>query len=92
MGPEAKIETTVCNYARKMGVYCRKYTSPAHRSVPDDLFLYKGMCWFIEFKAPGKKATSGQEREIKRIRDQGIQCFVVADAVIGKRIIDGFLL
>ena len=85
---EKDIEKYVVAYARAKGVYARKFTSPAHRSVPDDLFIYGGLVWFIEFKAPGKKATENQLREMQKIEDVGVNTFVCDDRAKGKLIID----
>ena len=84
MGPEAKIEAAVCRYAKTLGILSYKFTSPARRSVPDRIFLYRGHVFFIEFKAPGKKPTGGQEREMRRIMDQDVRCFVCDDIEGGK--------
>ena len=88
MGPEAKIEAAVCRHAKSKGMDCYKFTSPSRRSVPDRMFIYRGRVFFIEFKAPGKKPTPGQEREIERIRKQDVKCFVCDDAAGGKFLID----
>lgn len=87
MGPEATIEKAVCQYAESLGMLTRKFVSPARRSVPDQIFFYAGHCFFIEFKAPGKKPTSGQEREIARLRDAGMRVFVIDDIEGGKALI-----
>ena len=68
MGPEAKIERAVCDYARRLGCYTRKFKSTSQRGVPDRLFISTtGRCFFIEFKALGKKPTALQMREIALI-------------------------
>jgi hypothetical protein len=87
MGPEATIEKKVCDYAKSLGVMTRKFVSPARRSVPDQILFYAGHCFFIEFKAPGKKASPAQEREMERLRAVGMRCFVCDDVEGGKFLI-----
>ena len=80
MGEEAKIEAAVSKYARSRGMLVRKFTSPAHRAVPDKYFLMpNGQSFFIEFKAPNKKPTPLQEREIALIRKNKGVVFVIDD-------------
>lgn len=87
MGPEATIEKKVCDYAKSLGMEDRKFTTPARRNAPDRIFFYAGHCFFIEFKAPGEKPTSGQEREMQRLRDVGMRCFVCDGIEGGKFLI-----
>lgn len=68
MGPEAKIETASCDYARRLGCYTRKFKSTSQRGVPDRLFISNtGKVFFIEFKALGKSPTALQLRELALI-------------------------
>lgn len=85
---EKEIETKVCTYAKDRGVLVYKFTSIAHRSVPDRLFIYDGISFFIEFKRPGAKPTAAQCREHGRIREQKVQVFLIDDVDDGKRMID----
>jgi len=85
---EADVEGAGKYYAKSRGFYVRKFSSPAKRSVPDDLFLKMGVCFFIEFKAPGKKATPSQLREHEKIRAQGFEVYVIDDIEACKRLID----
>ena len=87
---ESDIESRVCDYAkRKYNFMARKFTSPNHRSVPDRLFLGdNGHHFFIEFKAPGGRNTSGQEREQKRLKERGHRVYVCDNVEHGKHIVD----
>jgi len=86
---EKDIENKVCKYAESKGMLQWKFTSPAHRSVPDRMFICPGgFTFFIEFKKPGGKITPGQEREIERIQKQGGLVYVVHSVEFGKEIID----
>ena len=68
---EKKVETAAKRWARDHGWYVRKFTSPAHRSVPDDLFVKDSRVVFIEMKKPGETPTDNQWDEIEEIRDHG---------------------
>lgn len=71
MGQESKIESAVCKYAQSKGCYVRKFSSPSRAGVPDRLFLTpNGLVFFIEFKAPGKRPTALQQREIDEIENR----------------------
>jgi len=92
MKSESKIETAVCKYAKENGFYVRKFSSPSNRGVPDRIFISPCGKWFcIEFKAPKKKATALQEREIKLIEKNSGKCYVVDDYTQGKDIIDAHI-
>lgn len=89
---ESKIEKKVVKYARDQGVIVRKFTSPQHRSVPDDLFLFApGIPVFVEFKAPGKRPTSGQKREINRLIEAGYYVYVIDHPDIGIALVQYFI-
>ena len=80
---EREIESKARAKAIEAGGLCYKFTSPSRRSVPDRLFIRDGRVVFIEFKRPGGKLTSGQEREIERLRRAGAEvhvCYSVEEA------------
>lgn len=86
---ESAIEKAVSRYVASHGGISYKFVSPARRSVPDRLVtLPGGAIFFIEFKAPGGKLTSGQEREIERLEVQGQRVYVVDSIGDGKLIVD----
>lgn len=89
MGPEAKIEKAVCDYAKEKGMLVYKFTSPARRSVPDRLFIpWNRPVFFIEFKAPGGKPTPKQQQEINKIKNNWHVVHIVDSVEEGKRVID----
>lgn len=89
---EKDIESRVCGYARTFGVLTRKYTSPAHRSVPDRLFLFPGgLTVFIEFKQKGKQLTKPQHRECRKLIDLGHKVYLVDNVDGGKQLVDKIL-
>jgi hypothetical protein len=84
---EKDVEKAVIRRFRALGWYVRKFTSPARRSVPDDIFLKRGFVFWIEFKAKGKKPTPNQEQEIKLIREKGGIVFVVDSIDAGAEVL-----
>jgi len=86
---ESEIEAAVCNYAKskyKWLVY--KFVSPSNRGVPDRLFIRNETVFFIEFKAWNKIPTKLQKRVITKIRNQGVDVYVVDSIKQGKEIFD----
>ena len=70
---ESAVEHNICNHAKRSGWLVYKFSSPNHRGVPDRLFISPtGKVCFMEVKAPGKRPTPLQEREINKLRDRGV--------------------
>lgn len=87
---EKHIEKKVKDYARKSGWLVYKFTSPGHRSVPDDIFMKDGDMFFIEFKAPGKKPTPKQADEAEKIRNNGFNVYIIDNIGEGYNIVDSW--
>lgn len=86
---ESYIERKVCQYAVEKGVLQYKFNSINRRAVPDRIFIATGgRAAFIEFKAAGKKPTLMQEREMKKLTDQGCAGIVIDSVDAGKAFID----
>lgn len=85
---ESYIEKRVKVYAKGKGWMVRKWKSPGHRAVPDDIFLRNGIAFFIEFKAPGEKPANNQLLEQGELRSRGFDVFVVDNVGDGYDIID----
>jgi len=86
---ESVIEKKVTEYATKKGMLPRKWTSPSHRSVPDQIVMgMGGEIFFIEFKAPGEEPTKKQLLEHGELRSLGFEVFVVDNISDGYAIID----
>ena len=66
---EKEIQSACIRWARDKGAYCRKFSSPANRSVPDYIVLYRGGVVFVEFKREGKAPTEKQKEEHDAIRN-----------------------
>ena len=86
-GPEAQIEDKVSRFAKDLGWLCFKFSSPAHRGVPDRILLRAGKVFFIEFKAPGKTPTLLQKRIHKILQSAGFEVYVIDSTKQGKEIL-----
>jgi hypothetical protein len=84
---ESSIEKKVCTYAVNAGFLAYKFSSPAHRGVPDRIFLGHGRCFFIEFKMKGKVATKRQLYEHKKIMKSGFDVYVIDSVELGINLI-----
>lgn len=86
---EKEVEGAACRYGKDTGWTMRKYTSPAHRSVPDRLCLHDfGTVIFIEFKRFGEEATETQKEEHEHLRARGFTVYVCDNLEDAKRILD----
>jgi hypothetical protein len=87
---EKDVERPVKAYAREHGGEPRKFTSPQHRSVPDDIFFFPttGRTFYVEFKRPGERPSDDQVRELHKIKRAGNLCFVIDNEEDGKRLVD----
>ena len=78
---ERDIEAYLVTRCRNVGVLCYKWASPGRVGVPDRICVFPdGRVVFVELKAPGRKPTTRQEREIARLREYG-QKVVVIDSI-----------
>ena len=88
---EKKIEVIVKEYARSQGWLTRKWTSPGHAFVPDQIFIRPdGRVFFVEFKREGALPTPGQLREHDKLRKQGCTVEVIDSVEAGKEMIDAY--
>ena len=74
---EHKIETYLKHELQKIGGACRKWTSPNHVGVPDQIVFFKGKVLFVETKTLDGDLSSKQEREHKRLRNQGAEVYTI---------------
>lgn len=70
--PEAKIEKKIVAFCRKNRLYCRKFSSPSNRGVPDRIIGRDGHVLFLELKSKDNTPTSLQTHEIKEIMSYGL--------------------
>ena len=73
---EAKIEKKIVRWCRENGVYTRKFVSPAHRGVPDRIFIKDGRVLFMELKREGNRPTALQNWEMDQLRAAGASVLV----------------
>lgn len=79
---EADVQSACVKWMRARGYWARKFSSAAHRSVPDYLFShidYNKLA--VEFKAPGKHATEKQKDEQQLMRDTGWEVWQEEDDI-----------
>lgn len=69
---ESKIEKRFVAYCRTHGLLTYKFSSPAHRGVPDRVVMAGGKVMFLELKRPGNTPTALQLHEIARINAAGV--------------------
>jgi hypothetical protein len=75
---EKQVERYFVQRVKALGGLALKFTSPARRNVPDRLVLWPGgRAEFVELKAPGQKATAGQQREHVRLWTLGFSVQVL---------------
>lgn len=74
---EKEIEKKGNEYAESKGWLQYKFVSPASRGVPDRIYFRDGRTLLVEWKRDGEEPTKLQEKQIKRIRDQGIEVHVI---------------
>jgi hypothetical protein len=74
---ERQVEQYLRRKVKAAGGYSYKFSSPAHRGVPDRIVLLGGRLVFVELKAPGKRPTRQQLHEHQRLRDQGQNVIVI---------------
>jgi len=85
---EKDIEGDNRKFAVNQDILFEKYQSQNNRSVPDRMLTFKwGLLIFIEYKAPGKKATSKQYMDHTKRRDRNQLVYVVDDIEIGRALI-----
>jgi hypothetical protein len=83
---EKAIEEYLRDEIKKLGGKAFKFVSPGNNGVPDRLVcLPGGEIVFVELKAPGKKSTTNQNLQQKRLRDLG---FLVYNEIDSKEKVD----
>lgn len=76
-------------YAKSKGVMFDKFVSEGKRSVPDRMLTFpNGLIVFIEYKAPGKRATEKQWQDHCRRRAFNVLVYVIDDIDAGVWLID----
>lgn len=68
---ESDLERYLVRQVRARLGLCYKWSSPGRAGVPDRIIVLHGIIGFIELKAPGKKPTALQARELARLIARG---------------------
>ena len=86
---ESEIERALCAHAKSKNFLVYKFTSPGHIGVPDRIFVSPdGVVLFLEVKAPGKRPTALQEREILKLKNQGANAHWCDSVEEGAKLLD----
>ncbi len=88
---ESQVEAGLVRYAKKHGIYTRKFTSPSQRGVPDRIFAYNGRVLFLEIKRKGEKPTKLQKYELEQLQEAGIAASWVDNVESGIDMINAVL-
>lgn len=75
MGPEAKLEVKVRNWAKDNGWKRKKMSSPGTSGTLDDYFVKDNRHVWIEMKAPGGTPSALQWEEIYDLRAHGAEAW-----------------
>jgi len=86
MGEKA-IEKYLKSEVKKAGGLSYKFSSPAHRGVPDQLILLYQEVWFVEVKAPNGKLSRLQIKCMDEMSALGASVWTV----YSKEDVDEFL-
>ena len=76
---EREVEAALVKAVRDVGGTAYKFSSPGHDGVPDRICVFPpyGRIVFVEVKAPGKKPTALQWKEIHRLELSGCRVEVI---------------
>ena len=86
---ESIVEKAICDYAKSRGFLTYKFVSPGHKGVPDRMFISRnGKVLFMEVKAPGETPTPLQLREIRKMRERGVNAVWCDETELGKGWLD----
>lgn len=69
---ESAIERRVVDLCRTLGLLTYKFSSPAHRGVPDRIIIGSGRIMFLELKRRGERPTRLQLRELTLLLSEGM--------------------
>lgn len=83
---ESKIEKAVKAYAKTKGWLSYKFSSPAQKGVPDQVFIGHGQVIFIEFKRLGGQPSPLQSKIHATMREHGAKIYVIDSIDAGKEL------
>lgn len=75
---EATVEAYLRDRVKALGGIAYKFVSPGTSGVPDRLIVFPGgTVYFRELKAPGKKPTPLQVRQLEKLKALGFDVGVI---------------
>jgi len=74
---ERTVEKVLRTEVVKHGGRAYKWVSPGNTGVPDRIVFLKGVTFFVEPKAPGKKLRPNQEVQRKTLAELGFEVHVL---------------
>lgn len=77
MAEIAHVQDPVTQYAREHGWKARRMQYIGRHGCPDSWFFKNGRVIVVEFKDYGEEPKLHQAREIKRLRDAGLEVHVI---------------
>lgn len=85
---EKVMEELMVKRAKERGFLSRKVSWPGRRGAPDRLFAKPGRLFFVELKQPTGSTSANQEREIREMREAGIEVHVIYNLREGYALFD----
>ena len=84
---EKLIEAEGVRYAKKLGWLVYKFGTPGSTGIHDRIHFKNGLCFTIEYKSTGKKATPKQRGHAEKLSAAGIPCRCVDTVEKARRFI-----
>jgi len=85
---EKVIETECTKYAKEKGWLVYKGNAPGRAGFHDRIHFKGGVCFTLEYKAPGKKASTLQRKRAGELSKAGIPCRCIDSLRGGREFID----
>ncbi len=79
MASEKHLQNYLFKRADEHDIFCRKVSAEGHVGFPDAFLVCAGRIALVELKSPTGKGrlSKKQVREIERLREQGVNVYVV---------------
>jgi hypothetical protein len=74
---EGAIEKYLKEEVEKVGGMTRKWVSPGHKGVPDQIVFHNECVYFVETKTQDGVTSPSQEREIDRLLEMGFDAQIL---------------
>ena len=83
---ESYIEKKVTSIAKQQKWLSYKWVSPSQKWVPDRLYFKDGVLIIVEFKAPKKKPTKGQQLIHDMLKQAGFTVHIINSIAQGEKL------